>query len=230
MSLKDWIRSTCAEQSQETIFERFCRRFDDHFIAVKAHSVSEVRKNKATYSMKVKGDLFEQLCCDLIMAGGFPQLRLNHLWRLKDLPQDIRLGLRIPQQDVGIDLVGCTSAHWVAIQCKYRKRPNHVKRPNGQFNRWQVTWKDLSTFLALAGQTGPWGHLYVMTSAPSIHWEGGGSTLRNQVTSICRGSFQAVPREIWDRLAGDPGHQLGTEVKDLKEARNTWLDKLTVKK
>ena len=218
------------------VFERFCSKFDDHFTVMKSSNMKDLKKN----AMKIKGDHFEDLCYELLRAQAFANLPLTYLWKFQDIPDDIRAALGLTQRDMGIDLVGCTATEWVAIQCKYRKKPNSSRRPDGSFNKWQVSWTELSTFLALATNN-RFARLIIMTSAPSVSWQGHYNT---RCTVFARGSFLGIDREIWSKLCGDtrqtlgsvssviaaiPSNNLNEQTRVAREARAAWLDKLDKK-
>lgn len=237
MSLVSWLRAACSDATIGTtpIFEHFCKRFDDHYTVLKSQNLKDLKKNIG----KAKGDVFEELCYQLLREHAFPGLKLNFIWKFADLPIEYRTQLSLSNRDMGIDLVGCTDTQWVAIQCKYRKKPNKSRRPDGAPIYWQVPWAELSTFVALCARTGPWGQMVVLTSAESCRWQGRRDP---RCTTYARGTFLSIGRNIWDKLAGDPGHTLtGTtapksissqntqtqqEVKDVREKRAAWLDKL----
>lgn len=187
--------------------------------------------------MKAKGDVFEDLCYQLLRHHAFPGIQLRFLWKFSDLPDEYRTQLGLSTRDMGIDLIGCTDTEWVAIQCKYRKKPNKSRRPDGAPIYWQVPWAELATFIALGARTGPWGQMIVLTSAESCRWQGHRDP---KCKTFARGTFLSIERGIWDTLSGDPGHTLNdkkevsvdkkTDVKtskDVREARSAWLDKLS---
>jgi hypothetical protein len=226
--------------SNVPVFERFCNKLDDHYLVLKSHTLKDTKRN----ILREKGDVFEDLCYETLRAGAF-NLPLTYLWKFKDIPDNIRSGLGLSDRDMGIDLVGCTATHWIAFQCKYRKKPNKAKRPDGQFNKWQVPWSELSTFLALANNNN-FGQLVVMTSARGVNWQGNPNA---RCKVLARETFLGISRDIWDKICGDAGYKLGNvnPVKDIsttnpslvanvasgahtnitvRAARNAWLDKL----
>lgn len=229
------LRSSCSDTlgTDAPVFERFCNKLDDHYLVLKSHTMKDMKRN----IMREKGDVFENLCYEALRANAFPGIPLTYLWKFKDIPADIRTSLGLSDRDMGIDLVGCTTTHWVAFQCKYRKKPNKAKRPDGQFNKWQVSWSELSTFLALATNNS-FGQLVIMTSAKGVNWQG---NYNHRCKVFARETFLGISRDIWDKMCGDTGYKLGTGIEDttytsannivstndnIRAARNAWLDKL----
>ena len=245
--LTSLLRSSCSDTlgTNVSVFERFCSRLDDHYLVLKSHTLKDAKRN----IMREKGDVFEDLCYAMLKAGAFSGIPLTYLWKFKDIPDDIRASLGLSTRDMGIDLVGCTATHWVAFQCKYRKKPK-AKRPDGQFNKWQVPWSELSTFLALATNNS-FGQLVVMTSAKGVNWQG---NYNHNCKVFARETFLGIPRSIWDTIHGDVGqklgstvtvdsepnitpkvttasshsmeHKLGNTTDVVRAARNAWLNKL----
>jgi hypothetical protein len=134
-----------------------------------------------------KGALFEQLCA-LALRRTYAQV-----WRLAELPDALREQLALRRADFGIDLVAqdargaCT-----AVQAKFRAT--------------RLTWRELSTFDALAHRTGPWIAHLVMTTAPSIRRIGRRTALDK---SYCLGSWRSLPLEFWLDAAQLHGQALG---------------------
>ena len=243
--LQSWLNSAYYHTlgTDTPVFEQFCTKFDDHYTVMKSNCLKDMQKNV----LKLKGDSFEELCYLLLRNGAFDNLKLTYLWKFKDIPDNIRTFLGLSNRDMGIDLVGCSATEWFAFQCKYRKKPNKPKRADGSFNKWQVSWTELSTFLALATNN-KFTHLIVMTSALGVSWQGHKNP---QCTTLARGTFLSISREMWSKICGNIGQKLGdnstssstnttttnttiatnttntTTNIQLLTARNTWLNKLT---
>lgn len=130
---------------------------------------------------------------------------------------------------------------WLAIQCKYIKKPlkqYYIKSDakvtsNGNVNglsggnrnfpvRWAVNHKTLSTFISLCDTTGPedeklpfaWVKRIVITSAPSVRWQGDKS---NIYQVVARGTFNKIKKHEWLALIGDEGHVLGEKNEEGEE-------------
>lgn len=102
---------------------------------------SEFKKEiNALPTTKDKGDRFESLVKYYLESDPVYMISLRRVWFLKDVPGEVRITLRLPDLDQGIDLVAETrdGKYW-AIQCKYREEETQP-----------LTWKDeLSTFIGL---------------------------------------------------------------------------------
>ena len=230
LMLQSWLNSVYYHTlgTDRPVFEQFCTKFDDHYTVMKSNCLKDMQKNV----LKMKGDSFEELCYLLLRNGAFDNLKLTYLWKFKDIPDDIRTGLGLSNRDMGIDLVGCSATEWFAFQCKYRKKPKSINK----FNKWQVSWTELATFLALATNN-RFARLIVMTSAPTVSWQGHQNP---RCTTFARGTFLSIPREVWSKICGDIGQKLGDTNNNnsannnnttanntqLLTARNLWLDKL----
>ena len=167
---------------QDQFFSKLMQKIDDHFDYMRADSMASMKKiNK----MKMKGDFFEYMCYRLFMVDAFPVLKVKEVWLFSELPLEKKKEFALGTKDMGIDLVAETqSGQWLAIQCKYRKRPRCSTRPDGKPIYWKVKWQDLSTFFSLCERTGPsvnrqgrkgargWYKHVVMTNAPSVNRQG----------------------------------------------------------
>lgn len=167
---------------------------------------------RASHNQNVQGTLFEYFCLMyLTRVRKYPSV-----WMLCDVPQDILSAHHMSTHDLGIDLVALApdgSHH--AIQCKFRSR-----RP--------VTWRDLSTFYSLCGVTGSWGKCIVMTSAPYIRRVGKRPVHH---TSICKATFDGIPRAHWYALAGfdsnqEPNQVIAAKNDELRARREKFLQSL----
>ncbi len=142
------------------------------------HQVMEFRRR----STKAKGDKFEQFCQLWLLAQGY------ECFLLKDIPIELgkELGLNLTR-DVGIDLIFRMPGHvhFHAVQCKFRAE-----------KKARVTWKSISTFLALCQRTGPWEKHLIMTNTSGCSWQGKRSSLGSkniskhiQATLASNGTF-----------------------------------------
>ena len=64
-----------------------------------------------------KGAAFERLTQLYLQTTPEYQTELRHVWKLRDVPPDVRRRLDLPSRDEGIDLIACTrhGQYW-AIQ------------------------------------------------------------------------------------------------------------------
>lgn len=101
---------------------------------------NDIESHLSTADNQTKGELFEQLTEHFLRWSPKYQVILKHVWRLKDVPTNIREKLKIPNQDQGIDLIAESyeGKYW-AIQCKY----------HGDYNK-KISHREISTFLALS--------------------------------------------------------------------------------
>lgn len=141
--------------------------------------VSNMKDMQERDSMKRKGDIWELFCKDWLLATGEYQA----VYLLDEY--NAQFGC-ITRQDNGIDLLAQTTTGWHAIQCKYR-------------SKGYVTWKMLSTFIALCERTGPWDKYIVMTNAPGVTHK---LPRTPKDKSICYRRFANTPREHWMRIIG----------------------------
>jgi hypothetical protein len=194
-------------RSPANLFDEFmneCQRWYDE----PAHSFVEMRTRD---NKKIRGDIFEDFCV----------LYLKHVktfknvWRLQDIPDEIRVSLSLGTRDMGIDIVAENDGKFYAIQCKYKKHTSIKKNI--------VTWKALSTFYALCMRTGPWEKYIVMTNCDYARHAGkkGPKDL-----SICLRTFQSTTKEQWTRMCELKGEVLDDipkhnplSVEELRAAR-----------
>ena len=101
---------------------------------------NDIETHLSTADNQTKGELFEQLTEHFLRWSPKYQVILKHVWRLKDVPTNIREKLKIPNHDQGIDLIAESyeGKYW-AIQCKY----------HGNYNK-KISHREISTFLALS--------------------------------------------------------------------------------
>jgi hypothetical protein len=124
---------------------------------------------------KMIGDIFEDFCYLYFLIK-----KVDHVWTTKNIPDDLRKTLSLPQKDMGIDLIIQEKNTYSAIQVKYRKK---TKKTN------ILSWTELSTFYASCLNTGPWKKHIVFTNCDSIHRVGRKS---NKDVSICYGTLKKL--------------------------------------
>ncbi len=89
---------------------------------------------------KNKGDLFENITKYYLIIEPIYKTKFKNVWLLKEVPNDVRKYLNLPDRDEGIDLIAQTKEdeYW-AIQCKYRSdESSSIKRD------------DIATFLDIS--------------------------------------------------------------------------------
>lgn len=108
-------------------------------ILEKVMSWEEIRQAISPMSEEEKGRIFERLCQLYLKLEPTYNRALKNVWLLNQVPASIARKLRLPTEDIGIDIVAETQDNkfW-AIQCKYRSDETHV-----------LSYDELSTFFAL---------------------------------------------------------------------------------
>lgn len=86
---------------------------------------------------KEKGNAFEQLVYAYFKLEP-KYLFYDEVWPFADVPSLVLEELKLPSQDIGIDLIAKSGNEYHAIQCKYH-----------QDNSQSVTFKEVSTFISL---------------------------------------------------------------------------------
>ena len=182
---------------RENTFDTFCDAISDT-------RATDLRGLKRT--TRAIGDAWEAFCCAYLNERG------HEAHVLSDVPDDWLAEVGMSRRDVGVDIVSRdASGRWCAIQCKFRRRG-------------RVSWRELATFEALCARTGPWHHHIVMTNQAGVRREG---EARAQDVTYARGSFQAMPRHEWEKLAGlGEGRALGGGTTSMDDARRAFLDRL----
>ena len=159
-----------------------------------AHTFTEmrVRDNK-----KVRGDVFEEFCVKYLKHVR----KMDAVWLLKDVPDELLITLSLKRPDVGIDIVAEKGGKYYAVQCKYKTHVSHKKNV--------VTWKQLSTFYALVLRTGPWAQYIVMTNCDYCRHMG---KKTSKDVSICLRTFQKITQEEWVQMCELRGEAVGPAV------------------
>jgi len=87
-----------------------------------------------------KGNLFEYITKYYLLIEPIYQTKFKNIWLLKEVPNDIKKHLNLPNNDEGIDLIAQTKEdeYW-AIQCKYRSDDSS-----------SISRDDIATFLDIS--------------------------------------------------------------------------------
>lgn len=237
--------SRSSNDFSDEFFDALTSKMDDYFDTLKSNSIDEMKhKNKS----KMKGIFFEEMCYQLCLINAFPSLAIKEVWRFSDFPSDLRQEFGLRNQDMGIDLIAKTkNNNWIAIQCKYRKKPKKNYTMIQTYNqttdnistfkqkkitiRWCVSWKDLATFYELCNRTGPtddnlsigtWSRHIVMTNAPYIRSQG---KKGKKDYNICYKSFKNISKDTWLKLIGYEGRTLNDNEKIVKKIVNLEIEK-----
>jgi predicted helicase len=174
-----------------------------------AHNLQDL-KNRNT---KLKGDIFEEFCYRYMKTC----YNLDQVWFYKDVPLEIKEKLNLTKNDMGIDFIGTDQdGEYYAIQAKYRKR-NKGKKTG-------VTWKQLSTFYALALKTGPYKKHIVFTNADFVRHIGKKTKLDQ---TINYNSLSKINHFDWMKIANYSTEHLQVESSNLKEESTNLKEEST---
>lgn len=174
-NLRSWVYKNISSITFDKFVE-YCKFNYDK----PCHSIAEIKANKST---KVIGDIFETFCRLYLLNVG----KYQQVWFLANLPSDIRAKLKLSANDMGIDLIAFDGTDYSAVQCKYRTKSPYKKTQS-------MSWKELSTFYALATRSGPYKMHIVMTNLDSVRHVGKKTA---QDKSICYRSFCKMNSNDW---------------------------------
>lgn len=196
--LRDGVRETPLEFVQRAVF-RSLREGASSPLDV------WIRQVEFCKTTKEKGDRFEDLCVAYLLhrEGG----RMAAAWRLADVPAALRDELDLSAADYGIDIVAVDAAgKYHAAQAKFKGRTGF--RPTQYRRTLKVTWRELSTFYALA-HLGPYVKHWVLTTADGVSRRG---RVKGQPhEKACGVSYQglkALSSDFWMELAQMHGNQV----------------------
>jgi hypothetical protein len=197
--------------TSENVFDKFIMLCQDYY-EKPCHSLQEMKQMKST---KLKGDIFEHFCYLYVKHV----MKIDEVWFLADLPNDIRTLLKLGKSDLGIDLIAKNNNKYIAIQVKYRKQTK---------KNTLIGWKELSTFFALVYRTGPFEKHIVFTNVNGIRHVG---EKMDKDKSICIGSLRKIKQEEWLNMIGSIGQKINyindthtMTVDDLRQKRLAYFD------
>ena len=167
--------------------EKYFENFVQKLASPSTHNIDNVKKKK-----QIIGNVWEDFCCKYLV-----EILGWSAYHLKNMNQDDLSKYNLKKRDVGIDLVAFDcKQNPIAIQCKFRK------------NFCKLSWRDVSTFDALAFRTGPWKNRIIMTTCKSIHREG---VIDSKDLFWGKNYFETLKRHEWLKLAGcGDGQPLGS--------------------
>ena len=197
-----------------------------------AHSIAELKEKQ---NSKV-GELFEVFCVLYLEANGYVARLLSEI-SAEEL-KTYKLGTK----DVGIDIIAIKGDEICAVQCKYRSKT--VDKNKRTVHR--VTWRDVSTFIALCTTTGPWTKHLVMTNADYVTRYGHRGP-KDQ--TLAKETFRSTSKEKWIEMSIETGNsvssasgsagsstsgttqtgsttQTTTQSIDIRALRQLWLDRI----
>lgn len=189
--IKSVIRASLSSASNSSeIFDQLESRFEVFYDRSSNNMLTLRRATK-----QEKGRWMEHFCLLYLRAKGYAT---KGIWLLGDVPENILEELKLTRQDFGIDIIAEHENGYFCVQAKWRNRKRKT--------RIQLTWKQLSTFQALAARSGPWLKNIVMTNCDSVR-RAGKKWKMDQ--TIARAGFRACSREVWESMAGlSPGYSL----------------------
>lgn len=153
-----------------------------------SNSWAEFKANLQQLDNKGKGDCFEDLTIHYLQLHPNYATKLEHVWRLRDVPPKVKESLNLPGPDEGIDIVAKTKEgeYW-AVQCKY------IKDETKSLSRREFsTFTDL-TFNLCKDFT--WG--LICTTADRLSSK---LTLYPKISSICGDTWRELDDEFFTTL------------------------------
>jgi superfamily II DNA or RNA helicase len=181
----------------------------DRFIA-SCSSWNDFWERATKLSATEKGTAFERLVQLYLQIVPEYRTELQHVWRLREVPPDIRRRLNLPNPDEGIDLIARTrrGEYW-AIQSKFRSQRD---RP---LNR-----RELGTFSSLAFNT--CNNIALAVVAHTATKPVSKRHLMRQTVEIGLDRWQSLSPEIWtlivERLKGRSARPKAREPKPHQRA------------
>ena len=103
---------------------------------------------------KSMGDAFEHLTKLYFKIKPEYRSMYNQVWLLDEVPDKDLEYLKLPREDLGIDLIAKTGSEYHAIQCKYHSDKNK-----------SVSNKEVSTFTSLLANKKNLSHGYICSTA-----------------------------------------------------------------
>lgn len=188
-------------------------RICNNFGCQPAHSMIELRQQQRQKSKS--GTLFEIFSRQyMVHVYG-----LKTCWMLKDVPKEVAETLGIGKRDMGIDLIGLDeTGRYYAIQCKLRKRYSN--------RRMGISWKELSTFYALALKTGPYHKHVVITTADYARHVGRKTKKDETITynRLCK--LTTFDWLAMCKISSDSGISTGTRLsrEEMRQRRLQYYD------
>lgn len=167
------IVSKALSSNRENIFQHVLDAIDNYH-SREVHCVTDMKQRD---DKQVHGFVWEEFCKLWLLSD----VKYKNVWHINEIPIDIKQKLKVPKQDVGIDLVGQTDNGYTAIQCKYRRKGK------------SITWTCLSTFVALCAETGPWTNKLVMTNCQKVSRK----VATPSIKSLCYKTFYNTKTDRW---------------------------------
>lgn len=222
MANEELIRILQYAVSHEDVFDRIISKITD----------SETTQNK--------GKLWEEFCKLFLLKTDH-----DNVWLLSELPNDIRLNLKLPVRDYGIDLIGSKKGKMIAYQAKFRKKYSRKqktiqisrkcetnnnmgsfgKQKSVKLNLNKICFREISTFISLTTTTGPWDKAIVMTNCDGVLWKGKRTT---QYATYAYQKFKNLDKEIYLKMVGFVGHKLSDEIRISDETKSDQPEILSI--
>ncbi len=141
-------------------------------------------------------------------------LKIPQVWLLREVPELHLQQLKLRRQDVGIDIVGFDGRNYYACQAKYKSQNSANRR------KISVTWKEISTFFAVAARTGPYSTLIVVTTANYVRHL---APKTSRDLSICIGTLGHISRDAWIQMRDHLSNEIGIRLAMKSEAKTIQL-------
>ena len=225
--IKQCIRKAVSK-TNTSVFESLTDVFKTYFERP-SHTIAEIK----TKTTKQKGLIFEIFCKMYLLARGY-----HDVWLLSEIPEEVRKYLNMVSFDIGIDLVAriripvknqvifedeeerLDDFFYFPIQAKYRKPTKN--KLNQTVHR--VGWKEVSTFLALVGRTGPpkgWMQHIIMTNADNVCWRGK-KTKKDK--TYAKKTFEKCSNMFWINMASlSNGNKLGNSGSPVPDSQKSEI-------
>jgi predicted helicase len=147
-------------------------------------------RTRALSSETEKGAAFERLTQLYLQTAPEYRTKLKHVWRLREVPADIRRRVNLPGPDEGIDLMARTrrGEYW-AIQAKFRSQRDKplTRRELGPFTSLAFnTCNNIALAVVAHTCTKPVGKHYLMRNTVEIGFD----------------RWQALDRVGWNLIVG----------------------------
>lgn len=169
------------------------------------------------YPTKLKGDAFEYFCFYLFNL--FPEQINGRYVMYQDVPDDVRLELGLPRQDIGIDALvihdDSVDYKYTAVQCKYRQ--------HGE----TVSYRELCTFLSTAFVLAKADRGIIISTSHRVHKNTKG--VDNLMYGTLGDLYELCDKETFDRVrraVSDAYEEQFEEADKKEEIRLGWRERL----
>jgi tetrahydromethanopterin S-methyltransferase subunit G len=200
--MTQWIQQGVNQSQRDgktNVFDYIMDHIHTDFAVKPCTGIAEFKRRTTT----AVGRNFEEFGA-LILPKLYP---LHQIWLWKDVPEGVRANMQWTSADVGADAViqeldGTLSL----VQFKYRTR----KVTHGRKNPNALTWKQLSTFYALAARSQGIKKLIVFTNCEFVRRKG---QKDERDLTIAYTRLHNLPNTFWESLLPPrPGQSLDGRI------------------